>query len=105
MRPVGKWSVPEKAQVYGQVVSDRAEDSAYPGGADEETVSDYGGHLVAESISPGMREAIAALPDLINALEMVRDADEDCKTDGLPRVLPEHARAAIDAALEKAGVK
>lgn len=40
-------------------------------------------------------KALAALTD---ALEMVRDADEDCKKDGLPTI-PPMARAKIDAAL------
>lgn len=42
-----------------------------------------------------------AAPDLLYALTMVRDADEDCKRDGLPTI-PEAARATIDAALAKA---
>lgn len=44
---------------------------------------------------------IAAAPDLYEALEMVRDADEDCKRDKLPTI-PPLARAKIDAALAKA---
>lgn len=44
---------------------------------------------------------IAAAPDLYEALEMVRDADEDCKRDGCPSI-PSLPRAKIDAALAKA---
>lgn len=44
---------------------------------------------------------IAAAPDLLEALIMVRDADEDCKRDGLPTI-PIIARATIDRAIEKA---
>jgi hypothetical protein len=44
---------------------------------------------------------IAAAPDLLEALVMVRDADEDCKRDGLPTI-PPAARAKIDAAIAKA---
>lgn len=44
---------------------------------------------------------IAAAPELYEALEMVRDADEDCRKDGLPRT-PDIARATIDRALAKA---
>jgi hypothetical protein len=44
---------------------------------------------------------IAAAPDLYEALEMVRDADEDCHKDGLPTI-PPAARQKIDAALAKA---
>lgn len=45
--------------------------------------------------------ACNAHADLVEALEMVRDADEDCKRDGLP-TMPPMARAKIDAALSKA---
>lgn len=44
---------------------------------------------------------LAAAPDLLEALEMVRDADEDCRKDGL-RTIPAAARARIEAALAKA---
>ena len=44
---------------------------------------------------------IAAAPDLLDALLMVRDADDDCKRDGLPTI-PPTARATIDAAIFKA---
>jgi len=39
---------------------------------------------------------------LLAALEMVRDADEDCKRDGLPRWCTDIARGRIDAAIAKA---
>ena len=39
--------------------------------------------------------------ELQQVLEMVRDADEDCKRDGL-QTIPPIARAKIDAALAKA---
>ena len=44
---------------------------------------------------------IAAAPEMLEALEMIRDADEDCKRDGLPTI-PEIARAKIDAAIAAA---
>ncbi len=44
---------------------------------------------------------IAAAPELLEALEMVRDADNDCHLDGLPTI-PSIARAKIDAAIAKA---
>lgn len=44
---------------------------------------------------------IAAAPDLLEALVMVRDADEDSKRDLLSRI-PSAARAKIDAAIAKA---
>lgn len=37
----------------------------------------------------------------VDALEMVRDADEDCIKDGLPRWCTDAARAKIDEALSK----
>ena len=44
---------------------------------------------------------IAAAPQLLEALVMVRDADDDCRKDGLPTI-PGPARAKIDAAIAKA---
>lgn len=44
---------------------------------------------------------IAAAPDLYEALEMVRDADDDCHKDGL-QTIPSVARSKIDAAIAKA---
>lgn len=44
---------------------------------------------------------IAAAPDLLEALTMVRDADNDCQLDGHPTI-PRAARAKIDAAISKA---
>ena len=44
---------------------------------------------------------IAAAPDLLEALEMVRDADDDCKRDGL-KTIPSMARNRIDRAIAKA---
>ena len=52
-------------------------------------------HLAADA------RLIAAAPDLLEALKMVRDADDDCKRDGLPTI-PPAARATIDAAIAKA---
>jgi len=45
--------------------------------------------------------AVNAFEPLVEALEMIRDADEDCKRDGLT-TMPPMARAKIDAALAKA---
>lgn len=44
---------------------------------------------------------IAAAPELLAALTMMRDADDDCRRDGLP-TMPHAARVKIDAAIEKA---
>jgi len=45
---------------------------------------------------------MAAAPEMFEALEMIRDADEDCIKDGLPRPLTDFARARVDAAIAKA---
>lgn len=61
--------------------------------------------VLSAPLVDGEREAnarlIAAAPDLYEALCMVRDADEDCKRDGLPTI-PDIARAKIDRAIAKA---
>ena len=57
---------------------------------------------IALAINEADARLVAAAPDLLGALEMVRDADEDCKRDGLPRWCTDAARARIDAALAKA---
>lgn len=44
---------------------------------------------------------IAAAPALFAALVMVRDADEDCRRDGLPTI-PLQPRQTIDAAIAQA---
>jgi len=44
---------------------------------------------------------ISAAPDLLAALVMVRDADDDCRMDGLATI-PPAARARIDTAIAKA---
>lgn len=44
---------------------------------------------------------VTAFPAMLSALEMVRDADEDCKRDGL-QTMPNGARAAIDRAIKAA---
>ena len=46
-------------------------------------------------------ERRAAAPELLAALGMVRDADDDCRRDSLP-TMPAAARAKIDAAISKA---
>lgn len=53
------------------------------------------------SLSYANAHLIAAAPELLHALTMVRDADNDCKADGLPTI-PEAARRTIDSAIAKA---
>lgn len=87
----------------GTVVVDAQHDGNHR--QDKADLEYYGGFLLAESIA---REAdarlMAAAPDMAEALLMVRDADEDCKRDGLLRWCTDVARQKIDAALAKAGV-
>lgn len=54
-----------------------------------------------EAESMANARLIAAAPDLLEALAMVRDADDDCRRDGLPTI-PQLARYKIDAAIAKA---
>lgn len=64
-------------------------------------VAAEGGYLVAETCAEVNIPILTAATDLFDALTMVRDADDDCKRDGLPTI-PHAARAKIDAAINKA---
>lgn len=68
-----------------------------PGGEDTRLFS------AAAPIAAQLVRAANAFDDLVEALEMVRDADDDCRVDGL-KTLPAGPRAKIDAALKKAGI-
>ena len=59
------------------------------------------GARVAEAVAKRDMALVLAAPDLLEALLMVRDADNDCRSDGLP-MIPSMARAKIDAAIAKA---
>ena len=48
----------------------------------------------------GLYHAVTAMDYALDALEMVRDADNDCRADGLP-TMPDLARAKIDRAIAK----
>ena len=89
----GPWRV---GNTHGAVVTDANHRSAW---TDDANRLSYGGNMICESIrSVANARLIAAAPALFEALEMVRDADEDCHKDGLPTI-PECARALIDRAL------
>lgn len=81
----------------GAVVADHP----VPGMGGSDAVEYYGGHLIAESVAPQNRDIIAAAPELYEALEMVRDADDDCHKDGL-QTIPPMPRNKINRALAKA---
>ena len=95
------WRVGAPSQM-GSVVADEP----VPEIKGREAVEHYGGHLIAESIVPRNAEFIVracnAHGQLVQALTMVRDADDDAERDGQQRI-PVAARAAIDLALAAAG--
>ena len=64
---------------------------------------DFGQAHLGRSAEEMMANAclIAAAPDLLEALEMVRDADNDRAADGM-ETIPDIARAKIDRAIAKA---
>ena len=69
-------------------------------------ICDRNGYRVAEVTNYYGRaelhaKLIAAAPDLLDALIMVRDADNDAKSDGFPGI-PYAARSKIDAAIARA---
>jgi hypothetical protein len=90
-----KWSLSKKLDAV--VITD----AAAPAGTGHDETEYYGGYLVAESIRPHHRSLIAAAPDLLRALVMVRDADDDNKLDGNAGI-PSIARMTIDMAIAKA---
>ncbi|WP_440966105.1 hypothetical protein ACL58G_07745 [Massilia sp. GER05] len=94
----GPWRAGSGTGGKGSVVSDQLAVGAL-GGSD--AVEYYGGNLIAESIAPENIPLIAAAPELLDVVIMMRDADDDCGLDGLPRI-PCSARAAIDAAIARA---
>jgi hypothetical protein len=63
-------------------------------------MAEVGGHAEWQEQEANTR-LMAAAPELLEALEMIRDADNDCKVDGLP-IMPPMARAKIDMAIAKA---
>lgn len=58
-------------------------------------------HLVDDETDARQRGLMPVRRELLEALVMVRDADDDCARDGLPTI-PPAARARIDAAIAKA---
>lgn len=76
--------------VFGPVLPE--EIAAYPNLITRNSAA-MGRHL-----STFISEAADVIEELSGALEMVRDADDDCRRDGL-QTIPETARARIDAAL------
>ncbi len=68
---------------------------------------DHWGHVEIAEVTGSESDRIAnaqlmaASPDLYEAVVMIRDADDDCERDGLPRI-PLGARKKIDAAIARA---
>lgn len=96
------WRVGAPSQM-GSIVADEP----VPEIKGSDAVEYYGGHLIAESIAPRNAEFIVRAcnshEQLVHVVQMIRDADNDAASDGLPHI-PASARAAIDAALVAAGV-
>ncbi|ACI92675.1 hypothetical protein OCAR_5544 [Afipia carboxidovorans OM5] len=55
----------------------------------------------ALAVTQTLKKRDGVIACLLKAVEMVRDADEDCRKDGLPQ-MPPAARAKLDAAIAKA---
>jgi hypothetical protein len=94
----GPWRAGSGTGGKGSVISDQLAVGAL-GGSD--AIDYYGGNLIAESVAQENIPLIAAAPELLNVVIMIRDADDDCSHDNLPRI-PTTARAAIDAVIAKA---
>ena len=97
----GPWKLAEKVEGKGATPNQRRIRSDAPNAGTE-----YGAICQVEGFTEGTESGanahlIAAAPDLLEALVMVRDADEDCKRDGL-QTIPSMARHRIDAAIAKA---
>jgi hypothetical protein len=94
----GPWRAGSGTGGKGSVVSDQLAAGALSG---SDAVEYYGGNLIAESVAQENIPLIAAAPALLDVVIMVRDADDDCGRENLPRI-PAAARAAIDAVIAKA---
>ena len=96
----GPWRA-DSAGLLGSIVADAP--TGEPNIDKPDHVEAYQGFLVAESVLPQNRPIIAAAPEMLDLLETIRDADEDCRKDNLPRILPAHIRAKLDELIAKAG--
>jgi hypothetical protein len=85
----GPWTASPFSSVVGSAIT------AQPNPAENQ-------RLIA-GVYSSMEDAsvIAAAPLMFDVLEMIRDADDDCARDDLPR-MPSTARAALDEALAAA---
>lgn len=106
----GPWSIHEGGAGYGHIRDGNYRSLASYGDASiDRAESKANARLIAEAgtvhhetgLSP--RQLAEHRAELLAALTMVRDADDDCHRDGLPTI-PPIARAAIDSALAKAEV-
>lgn len=87
----GPWRI---GKHYGAVVADHP----VPEISGSDHVEAYGGHMVGESIAPRNRALIAAAPELLEALQVVR------RSVGWQVMHPE-TQALIDAAIAKASTE
>jgi hypothetical protein len=60
----------------------------------------YDGKRPLSALQTTHARRLVALATALDALEMVRDADEDCRKDGL-QAMPSVARATVDRAIAK----
>lgn len=60
----------------------------------------YDGKRPLSALKTMHARRLVALATALDALEMVRDADEDCRKDGL-QTMPPAARATVDRAIAK----
>lgn len=84
----GKWTIDQHLHASNGAIWG-------PDGMTVCNVTDRGGE------TRGNASLISAAPEMLAALEMVRDADNDCHRDGL-ETIPRPARQKIDAAIAKA---
>lgn len=70
-------------------------------GGDIRSIAEIRKYAPGGGLAEANAQLIAAVTEMLHALEMVRDADEDCKRDGL-QTMPHPARVTIDRAIAKA---
>lgn len=95
MHTKGPW---RRGKVYQSVACDTSNGVI---GNSASEVENYGGYLIAESIAPQNIPVITAGPEMLEALRVLRDADDDRKADDGLR-FPPSIRMMINQAIAKA---